>query len=198
MSTTISSDVNYPILIDPRQIVRGVPAAFVSQGMGEFVNPMDGTMGFGTAILNTWIVSPASPKGAGQTSLNGSVGVNLYDSTSQALISGGAQINQTAADQNSSQSASLSATTEITMIDLVGIGNFGLNLNGAVSAVKTLAKSGAGEALTGGSLFDVFGNLVLFRSNSEVSPRHGGRSSSVERTAQRGRFSQRVSPFRNG
>jgi hypothetical protein len=162
MATTITSDVHYPVLIDPKQIILGIPAAFVSQGMGELTNLMDGTPGFGTALLTTWIGSQASPDGAGTSSLNGSVAVNLYNNTSQALISGGAQINQAAADQNSSQSVSLSATTEITMIDLVGIGNFGLNANGVKSFQESVAEDGWSKALTGGSLFDVFG-----RSNGQ-------------------------------
>ena len=159
-AVSVSSDVEYPFLAAPSDLLGGITSASDQYGLqpleqdplGDIATLLDGTFGVGSQVLNTWTVTSASSSGSGNFSIAGSIGVNVFTNTSNALIQDGAQINQTASLQNAGQTVSVSATTNLQLVEMAGIGGFSLN----ASAVKAIKTDGLAEALSGGSIVDLF------------------------------------------
>ena len=96
LSTNVSSSVSYPILTDPLAVLENdiSPNNFLSAGAGQLGTLLDGTLGFGSSMLNTWVMSQANSGSGDNTSVSGSIAVNVFENSSQALIAGGARVNQ--------------------------------------------------------------------------------------------------------
>ena len=157
---SVSSDVEYPLLAAPSDLLGGVTSSSDDYGLtpleqdplGDIATLLDGTFGVGSQLLNTWTVTSASSSGSGSFSIAGSIGVNIFTNTSDALIQSGSQINQNASLQNAGQTVSVSATTNLQLVEMAGIGGFSLN----TSAIKAIKTDGLANALSGGSIVDLF------------------------------------------
>ncbi|HEY3919271.1 MAG TPA: PKD domain-containing protein, partial [Stellaceae bacterium] len=155
---SVASSVTYPLLVDPAQLFTQLPGNIESNGLSGLSGYLDGTLGIASNLLNTWVVTDAGAGEGDTVSISGSIAVNVYNNTSLATIEGGAQINQNAAYQNANQSVAVDATTQMTMLNVAGIGSFALNLGGLTDAIGTVKKEGLGAAVSGGDLVSFGGS----------------------------------------
>src|SRR5262249_9169819 len=130
----VTSALTYPPLtpISPSAFAESQLKALQSSGISAITNYLDGTLGFASNFLNTWVIAGAkafdATKPAPTTAISGAIAVSVYTNASNAVIKSGAKINQTAALQGPNQSVTLSATTTIQMLDVAGLGKWSLNL----------------------------------------------------------------------
>lgn len=143
-SVSVSAALSYPPLNDTVPFSAAFWQNWLEQlqksGISAVTNMLDGTLGLATNYLNTWAIAgvkaldPSKP--APSTAITGSIVVNVFDNTSNALIKSGAKINQLGTPGQppapsgwlkDQQSVSLSATATIQMLDVAGNGKWSLN-----------------------------------------------------------------------
>jgi hypothetical protein len=161
----VESTVSYPILL--ANLLTSInPLDYLSGGntIGlQYAN--DGSLGYADNLFNTFVVA------TGDTALVGAGGAfayNQFNNDSEATLEPGALVNQ---DDDSgqpsprfrtgNQAVSVTADTDMTLINVVGIGALSLNIAGGIATYKDLTKSVGtpSEKMLGGiqDLFNPFG-----------------------------------------
>jgi hypothetical protein len=125
----VSSSVNYGFLIsNPLTAINPVEylKTIGPEGWAFF---MDGTLGFASNLFNTFVMTSASQ---GKVVGGGSFAINIYDNTSEARIKNGAKINQKddLRFRAGEQTVAVTATTDMNLIGVVGVGGLSLNIDG--------------------------------------------------------------------
>ena len=139
---TVASAVMYPFLVPIQTYIQdtftGIPGDLAMGDIAPITSLFtDGTLGLASNLLNDQVVTQANTQGDGSVSVSGSIGVNVYNNTSQATIASGAKINQNTAIQNSGQSVAVTADTMLQIVDLAGIGSFGVSVTNIASSAST-------------------------------------------------------------
>ncbi|NOY98599.1 MAG: hypothetical protein GXP40_05255, partial [Chloroflexi bacterium] len=145
-SLLVKSDVSYGFLIgNPLSSIN--PLDYLrSTGPAGYSYFNDGTLGFGSNLFNTFVMSAASGSKVGG---GGSIAVLLYFNTSEARIKNGALINQNTAARfrTGEQAVNVDAVLTMNLINVVGVGGLGFNFVGLVKSGKAikqaLAKKGS-------------------------------------------------------
>ena len=181
-ATDVSATVTYPFLIsDPASAIN--PAEFLSSpDAWTYVN--DGTAGFSSNLFNTFILTSASQA---KTSAGGSIGIILFENTADALVRSGAEINQSddSRFRDGGQGVSVTATIEMHLIGVVGVGGLSLNLAGVLKNGETLWKNIQDSIKTNKSVKGALRGLV-----DPLGPR-AARAASVHRSCSTSRPTSR-------
>ncbi len=172
---SVTSTLTYPPItpISPSQWGAQQLANLESSGISTITNYLDGTLGFASDFLNTWSIAGGKaadiqepdPKKPGQfktqgtaSSLSGSLAINVFQNTSNAIIESGAKINQNPAYQTSTQSVSVTATTTIMTLDVAGLGKWTLNPFAIIGKGTTEDNRGFVNQLKGGDILALGGS----------------------------------------
>nr|WP_246721624.1 hypothetical protein [Methylosinus sp. H3A] len=155
----VASSLSYPFLINPLDLVLGIPQDIVTRGVSGLTDLLDGTFGVSSKFMNTWVMARAKAQDTQATSVSGSIAVNAYIDHSTAVIQSGARINQAppSASFNPSATQSVTVTADVMMqfAEMAGIGKWSLSESPFGKA--KYEKKKAGELLRGGDVVDVFG-----------------------------------------
>ena len=141
----VESTVSYPILL--ANLLTSInPLDYLSSGntIGlQYAN--DGSLGYADNLFNTFVVA------AGNTALVGAGGAfayNQFHNDSEAVLEPGAMVNQdddsgqaTPRFRTGNQAVAVTADTDMTLINVVGIGALSLNFAGGIAAYKDLTKA---------------------------------------------------------
>ncbi|HPM80080.1 MAG TPA: hypothetical protein PLF81_05245, partial [Candidatus Anammoximicrobium sp.] len=164
----ISSDVEYPLLVEPLQLLP-FSSFFDSTNsydvIGDISNFLNGSLGL-TRIMNVWSASKAfTTKEASlpKVAFCGSIGYTGYTNTSQAIVRGGAQLNQNV--QNANQKVTVEATTGMELVNVTGIMHLKLNGAGLFKAYKDFDPP---------TVFNFAGNFFSFFGNKSSTLGVGG------------------------
>src|SRR5262249_37564318 len=139
-----------------------------SKGISSVSTLFDGTLGFGSTFLNTWVMAgaktfdPSKPNVA--ASLSGSIAFKTLQKTTTASIKNGEQMHQQPpiGGEATKQSVSLTATTTIKTNDVTGLCKWSLNFS-PIAKRFALPGVGLGEGKTrseiwnAGDVFDIGG-----------------------------------------
>ncbi|WP_158271824.1 LEPR-XLL domain-containing protein, partial [Methylosinus sporium] len=155
----VASSLSYPFLINPLDLVLGIPQDIVTRGVSGLTDLLDGTFGVSSKFMNTWVMARAKAQDTQATSVSGSIAVNVYIDHSTAVVQSGARINQSppSAGYNPAATQSVTVMADVMMqfAEMAGIGKWSLSESPFGKAKFENKK--AGELLRGGDVVDVFG-----------------------------------------
>ena len=155
-SVKVDSALSYPFLIQPLDLILGIPQDIVNRGVSGVTDLLDGTLGISSKFMNTWVMSRAKSGGTQAVAVSGSVAVNVYLNSSKAIVESGALINQKLpAAGNISQSVSVTASTTMQFAEMAGIGKWSLS-ESPFGKAHYESKT-ASELLKGGDVVDLSG-----------------------------------------
>ncbi len=143
---SVASEVKYPIRADFTAKSTINPAkAIKDSGLDGLAFLLDGTLGIGSNLFNTWVSSIAGDPGSAAADkfvLGLGVGVQIFENDSIARIGDGAKINQDIAFRTATQSVSVSADTLLQMVEVGHIAAINLSIPGIAEVGPDLIKGG--------------------------------------------------------
>src|SRR5262249_41673523 len=142
----------------PADLVLGIPQDFANRGVSALTDLLDGTFGISSKFMNTWTIARAKAAETKSTSVSGSIAVNVYLDTDEAIIKSGAQINQNAHPiyaPLATQSVAVTAETMMQFAEMAGIGKW--SLSESPFGKGYYEKKSASELLSGGDVVDLYG-----------------------------------------
>src|SRR5262249_5918521 len=134
----VSSSITYPFVFQFQDSNGHFdPATFFGKNaISNLAAFLKGDLGLSGNVVNSFARSVVKNP-SGTVSLAGAVTFTDYDNDAEAVIGAGAQINQDAGYQSSSQSVSVTATTTLDLINLAGIFDIDISPEGLVKARRT-------------------------------------------------------------
>jgi autotransporter-associated beta strand protein len=157
----ITSELEYPLLVEPLELL---PFSSFYSGadeyniIGDLSALLDGSFGL-TRIMNVWSASSAYTTKAAdlpKVSFSGSLGYTAYTNTSQAIVQGGAKLNQNTTAQNDEQKVNVQAATGMELVNVTGIMYLFMNESGLRDAYRD--RDSTSIFTRGGNFFSFFGN----------------------------------------
>ncbi len=144
---SVDSTVSYPLRADFTAESAINPAkALKDDGLDGFAFLLDGTLGIGTNLFNTWVSSIAGDPGSAAADkfvLGLGVGVQIFENESTARIGSDAKVNQDLALRSATQSVAVSAETVLEMVDVGHIAAVNLSLPGLMEVGTGLVEGGS-------------------------------------------------------
>src|SRR5262249_3355780 len=86
----VASSLSYPFLILPADLILGIPQDIANRGVSALTDLLDGTFGISSKFMNTWVIARAKAAETQAMAITGSISVNVYLDTSEAIIKSGA------------------------------------------------------------------------------------------------------------
>jgi hypothetical protein len=131
-AVNVTSDVEYPFLTalgGPNEYGQALLDKLKADPTGTLATFVGRTLFIQDQFLNSWTrATGKNPKGG--VSVAGAVNFEDFETTSQAIVSSGARINQNPAFQNPAQSVAVNAVTDLKRIDMDGIFDIELSPDG--------------------------------------------------------------------
>jgi len=169
---TVSSNLAYPLLVTP--ITLAPFSSFFPDGkwdpsesdaISDIASFLDGSLGLSRIfnVFSTVKVNTSKSANLPKVAISGTVAYTDFTNVSEAIIRGGARINQSQPLQNDDQSVSVNAGTGMQLVQLSGIMH--LKLNEAAIAKSFKNKD---------NLFDAAGNFFSFFGNKSSTFGFGG------------------------
>ncbi|MCT4609255.1 MAG: LEPR-XLL domain-containing protein, partial [Pelagimonas sp.] len=169
--------VTYPFNTPLRDTILGAPGGTFLSGLktsaqadpkGAFENLMDGSLGLGSQLVNTWSLGIAKTENSSGTAIGGSVSVVLFDDSADARFASGARINTgenlgdaylTTSDGSAisfapSDTASVLVDAQVKR-ELVHVAGFG-NWSDWVDTTRAVKDSSLKSAISDGAVIDFF------------------------------------------
>ncbi|MEM7778261.1 MAG: hypothetical protein AAF732_21980, partial [Pseudomonadota bacterium] len=121
--------VKYPFLTTPLDFLESIKDV-QERGQNSIVPFLDATLGVSTQLTNTWARAAAKTKpgtAPDADTVAGSFIITDYENSAQAIVRGGAQINQDQAYRSHTQSVSVNAETIMKQVEISGDGKITLS-----------------------------------------------------------------------
>ncbi|MFM2430809.1 MAG: hypothetical protein RLZZ511_2022, partial [Cyanobacteriota bacterium] len=161
--TQVNAEVVYPFLSAFKDNF-DFDQKLKDDGLKGFADYLDGTLGFKSTLFNSWAKSVAKGENLG---IAGTLNFQSFTNDTQAIIGNNAEVNQDVAYQTDDQSVTVSAKTDVNLINVTGVFDFEISLD-KLNDLRT-SKDALGELNPAGSQAEkggVGGSLFLMFNDS--------------------------------
>ncbi|MFO7617339.1 MAG: hypothetical protein R6V75_08800, partial [Bacteroidales bacterium] len=167
----VTSNLSFPFITEPEDLIGWEELFGSPTALGTL---LDQKLGIQSRLFNSWARSVGS--GGDKFGIAGSVAYLDFTNTAEAFIRSGAKINQDQEYRTDEQSVSVSATTEMELVNMAGVFDINLSEDGLKKLIKEKDPLALLNPMGASSDRGGFGGsaFLLFLSNTTKAEIEGG------------------------